>query len=248
MFFFASGLATQALKITFRVDRPWIKDPNFKPYGDAVDEATSYSFPSGHTQAATSVYGSLAFAFKKNWLRILCIIAFVMVGISRMYLGVHTPVDVIVAMALTLAIAFIVFWSVDKFYDNRKADIFVSVILFVISAAVIVYAAILSGKGMISADSVEDCVKSGGAGLAFGIGYFIERRYINFSVKCQKWWMHIIKVAVGLGVALGLKSGLKPIVGDTPLGDGIRYFILVMFIVVVYPLILKAISKKGNPQ
>ena len=41
--FFLSGLLTQCLKITFRVERPWIKDPDFKPVGNAVDEATSYS-------------------------------------------------------------------------------------------------------------------------------------------------------------------------------------------------------------
>ena len=96
--FFSSGLTTQTLKITFRVDRPWVIDPNFKPVGNAVDEATSYSFPSGHTQAATSVYSSLALAVKRNWLKILFIGAFIIVGISRIYLGVHTLKDVAAAM------------------------------------------------------------------------------------------------------------------------------------------------------
>lgn len=244
--FFASNIAVQTLKITFRIDRPWIKDPNFKPVGNAVDEATSYSFPSGHTQAAASVYGSFAIAFKKIWLKVVCIVILLLVGISRMYLGVHTLADVAVSMIMTLVLAGIVFWAIEKVYDNRRADIFVSLILFVASAAMIIYSVVLMNKGVISQEPVVDCVKSGASGLAFAIGYFVERRYIDFSVKCSKWWMHIVKVAIGLAIALGLKSGLKPIVGETILGDGIRYFVLVGFVAFGYPLIIKLVSKRKS--
>lgn len=243
--FFLSGLTTQCLKITFRVDRPWIKDPDFKPVGNAVDEATSYSFPSGHTQAATSVYGSLSLFFKKNWLRILCILAFVIVGISRMYLGVHTPADVSVSMALTFGIALLVFRFTDSFYDNRKADIWVLLVMLAVSLFTLVYAAVLEGKGLISLDAASDCVKSGGAGLAFAIGYFVERRYIDFDTKAKNIWLQTVKVAAGLGIALGLKSGLKLVIGESLLADGVRYFVLVAVIIVIYPLIIKKLSRQS---
>ena len=244
--FFLSGLLTQCLKITFRVDRPWIKDPAFKPVGNAVDEATSYSFPSGHTQAATSVYGSFALFFKRNWLRILCILAFITVGISRMYLGVHTPADVGVAMALTFVITLIVFSFTDKFYDNRRSDIWVLIVMLAVSLFTLIYSVILEAKGIISLDATSDCVKSGGAGLAFAIGYFIERRYIDFNTKAKSVWVQIVKVAAGLAIALGLKSGLKLILGETLLADGIRYFLLVAVIIVIYPLIIKKFSNKSK--
>ncbi len=240
--FFLSGLMTQCLKVTFRVDRPWIKDPNFKPVGNAIDEATSYSFPSGHTQAATSVYGSLALCFKKNWLRVLCVLAFVLVGISRMYLGVHTLADVGVSMLLTFGITLLVFRFTDKFYDNRRADIWVCIIMLAVSLFTLIYAVILEGKGIISLDAASDCVKSGGAGLAFAIGYFIERRYINFDTKAPLW-LQVIKVAAGLGIALGLKSGLKLIIGETLAADGVRYFVLVAVIIIIYPFIIKKLSR-----
>ncbi|MBR4881632.1 MAG: phosphatase PAP2 family protein [Clostridia bacterium] len=242
--FFLSGLLTQCLKITFRVDRPWIKDPSFKPVGNAVDEATSYSFPSGHTQAATSVYGSLSLSFKKNWLRVLCILAFVIVGISRMYLGVHTLADVGVSMALTFVITLLVFRFTDSFYDNRKADIWVSLTMVAVSLFTLIYAVILNSKGIIPHEAASDCVKSGSAGLAFAIGYFIERRYINFDTKAP-FWLQIVKVAAGLGFALGLKSGLKAILGETLVADGIRYFVLVAVIIVIYPIIIKKLSRSS---
>lgn len=244
--FFVSGLATQALKITFRISRPWVLDPEFKPVGNAIDEATSYSFPSGHTQSATSVYSSLAFFFKRMWVKLILILAFVLVGISRMYLGVHTLKDVLTAMLLSLAVTFIVFKVFDKIGDNKKYNIYVSVIFLVLSLALIIYSAVLSSKGIISADSLEDCVKSGAAGIAFAIGYYIERRYIDFNVRSDKLWHQIIKVAIGLGAALGLKSGLKLIIGDSVLADGIRYFVLVFFIVVIYPVIIKAFAKNNK--
>ncbi len=242
--FFLSGLMTQCLKITFRVERPWIKDPDFKPVGNAIDEATSYSFPSGHTQAATSVYGSLALFFKKNLLRILCVLAFVTVGISRMYLGVHTLADVGVSMALTFIITLLVFRFTDKFYDNRKSDIWVCIIMVCASLFTLIYAVTLESKGIISLDAASDCVKSGGAGLAFAIGYLIERRYLNFDTKAPLW-MQIIKVAAGLGIALGLKSGLKLILGETLAADGVRYFVLVAIIIVIYPLVIKKLSRQS---
>lgn len=246
--FFVSGLATQALKITFRISRPWIIDPNFKPVGNAIEEATSYSFPSGHTQSATSVYSSLALCFKKSWIKLILAAAFILVGISRMYLGVHTMKDVLTAMLLSLAVTVIVFKVFDRIAYTVKYDIYVSVVFLVLSAALIIYSAILSTKGIISADSLEDCVKSGGAGIAFAIGYFIERRYIDFNVKAAKLWHQIIKVAIGLGVALGLKSGLKVIIGDTALANGIRYFVLVFFIVVIYPIVIKKLSENNKKR
>lgn len=240
--FFLSGLLTQCLKITFRVERPWIKDPNFTPVESAVNEATSYSFPSGHTQAATSVYSSLALSFKRNWLRIICVAIFIVVGISRMYLGVHTFYDVAASMILTLIITLFVFSFTDKVFDNRKCDIWISAIMIIFSAFTVIYAVTLESRSVISLDAASDCVKSGSAGLAFAIGYFVERRYINFDTKAPLW-LQIIKVAVGLGVALALKSGLKLILGESLLGDAIRYFVLVGFIVIVYPLLFKLIKK-----
>ena len=51
--YFTAGLLVQSLKITFRVPRPWVLDPQFKAVARAVPGAPGYSFPSGHTQGAT---------------------------------------------------------------------------------------------------------------------------------------------------------------------------------------------------
>ncbi|MCL1997954.1 MAG: phosphatase PAP2 family protein [Turicibacter sp.] len=55
--FFLSALAVQGLKTVFRVPRPWVSYPDFLPVGYAIDAATGYSFPSGHTQNAAVLWG-----------------------------------------------------------------------------------------------------------------------------------------------------------------------------------------------
>lgn len=100
--YFSAGLCIQTLKITFRIPRPWILDPEFHPVASAVPAATGYSFPSGHTQGGTCLFVPLALRSRKFWQKCLCILMFLAIGFSRMYLGVHTPKDVFTAMAVSL--------------------------------------------------------------------------------------------------------------------------------------------------
>ena len=109
-FILLSGLfgtvINQTLKLVFRIRRPWVIDPNFDIVGgDAVKEAASgYSFPSGHTQNISTTLGAVV-AFKKGIVRrVICITVIALVAFSRMYLGVHTPLDVGVSLLIGAAL------------------------------------------------------------------------------------------------------------------------------------------------
>ncbi|MBQ2716420.1 MAG: phosphatase PAP2 family protein, partial [Clostridia bacterium] len=91
---FVGTVINQFLKITFRVPRPWVKDPNFTIVESAREAASGYSFPSGHTQTSVGLFGGLALKFKSRAIKIASIALCVLVPLSRMYLGVHTPADV----------------------------------------------------------------------------------------------------------------------------------------------------------
>ena len=103
---FAGILANQFLKLLFRIPRPWVLDPGFHPVEGAKAAATGYSFPSGHTQSAVGTLGAIAVTEKKRWVRILAIVVAVLVAFSRMYLGVHTPQDVLTSVAIATALVF----------------------------------------------------------------------------------------------------------------------------------------------
>ena len=78
---------------------------------DAIGLVAGPSFPSGHTLAATSVYGILTFLLlrepqRRSWhvLGALVLISLiVLVPLSRVYLGVHWPHDVLASLSLGAA-------------------------------------------------------------------------------------------------------------------------------------------------
>ena len=55
-----SSVLTVVIKLTACVYRPWIRDSRIIPAGDSVRSATGYSFPSGHTANAASIYGGVS--------------------------------------------------------------------------------------------------------------------------------------------------------------------------------------------
>ncbi len=255
LIFFSSGLATQTLKITFRIERPWVLDPDFKPVDGSLETATSYSFPSGHTQSATSLFGTLAVHFKKWWVSIVCTLIFLAVGFSRMYLGVHTPKDVFTALIISLAMAFIIeFFIMRLIPDTKKGNIGVSIGLAVISLAVMIYSISLMNMGVVPPEHAVDSCKSAAAGLGFALGWFVERTYIKFETKTDKIRKQIVKLVIGVGGALGIKSGIKAIfvsglhmVEDTvefiPV-DIVRYFLMVVWVLILFPIIIKKFFTK----
>lgn len=100
------NLANQFLKILCRVPRPWVKDPNFTALEAAIPEASGYSFPSGHSQTAVGTFGCIAATQKNKIIRAVCIAFMILVPFSRMYVGVHTPADVLVGSAMALVMVF----------------------------------------------------------------------------------------------------------------------------------------------
>ena len=99
---FVGTIANQFLKLWFRIPRPWVLDENFTILEQAREAASGYSFPSGHTQSAVGTFGSIAYTTKNKKIRLIAIILAVLVAFSRMYIGVHTPLDVCVSIGIAV--------------------------------------------------------------------------------------------------------------------------------------------------
>lgn len=85
--------------------------------------ATGYSFPSGHSQTAATVFSALALWVRKRWMTVTSSVIILLVGFSRLYLGVHYPRDVIVGIILGVFTAWLAHILFQKLPLKRVAMI-----------------------------------------------------------------------------------------------------------------------------
>ncbi len=241
--FFCAGLLLQSLKITFRIDRPWILDPDFHPVASALPAATGYSFPSGHTQSATSLFSVLGLHAKKRWLKVICVMLFCLVGFSRMYLGVHTPKDVLAAIAVGLICSLLIHRFYNRRDGSKKENFRISLALGILSLAVICYTLLLMRLGKLDAVYAKDCCSASGAGLGFALGWYLERTYLDFSPKGSLPFQ-ILKCIVGLLGALALKEGLSLLLGEGIFACVLQYFLLVLWVLVLFPFLFQTYQSR----
>ena len=241
--YFSAGLCIQTLKITFRIPRPWILDPEFHPVASAVPAATGYSFPSGHTQGGTCLFVPLALRSRKFWQKCLCILMFLAIGFSRMYLGVHTPKDVLTAMAVSLFFTAIIWKFGDSLLEENRYTKMISVILLILSCLTAFYALLLFRQNIIEVKYAADCCKAAGAGLGFAAGFYLERTYLNFCSRCRNVSHLLQRMTVGLLLTLVLKLTLKFFLGDTLFMELLQYFFVVLFVMYGYPFLFTKMKK-----
>ena len=248
-------VGNQWLKIACRIPRPWVLDPNFTIVESARAAATGYSFPSGHTRNAVGTCGAMALRTERKWVRGVCIALIVLVPFSRMYLGVHTPLDVGVAFlmaAALLALFYPVFRSEQAMAKGMpwllSAAVLLAVAFTFYMGGLRVDAASLDGSNF--AHAQENAYKLLGAVIALLPVYFLEKRYVKFETGAV-WYAQIAKLVLGLGLAMAVKSVLKaPLNALLPggLGDAIRYFVLVLFAGCIWPMTFRWFGKWGKQR
>ena len=95
--------------------RPWLVLEGLVPL---VVEDDPNSFPSGHTCAAFACCVTWARCTGKRWLRCLCIAAALLMGFSRLYVGVHFPSDVLAGCAVGCLCAWLS-WRAQRAVEAR---------------------------------------------------------------------------------------------------------------------------------
>ena len=257
--YFVAGMLTQILKIIFMIERPWVSGV-INPPAEAKAGATGYSFPSGHTQGATSLYGNLAYILSRPILKILMVVLFLAVGFSRMYLGVHTPLDVSVSMCLSLLVVIIINYAVDSRYVYRFKREQISALMTGIVLIMFVYGIIRLCTNTIDMANLKDYIKACGAAFGFAGGWYLEGKYLNFDEKSGTVLQKVIRLVAGLALMLGLKVGINYILSAVAasflnnyagkiLVWILTYGVVVFFAIYLYPLIFsKLLSKVEGKQ
>ena len=243
-------VVNQVAKLFFRIPRPWVLDPEFNIIESARAEATGYSFPSGHTQNVAGTFGAIAAYQPKKWKTAVCVTIIALVGFSRMYLGVHTPLDVVVSLLVALGIILLlrpVFESEENFKKYMPYVVIGSVIL---SIGFLVYVISLWPDNTLDPHNYQSGLKNActllGCTAGLVVVHFVDSKYINFDTKA-KWYAQLLKLAIGLGIILAIKSGLSApltaLFGNEYVARAVRYFLIVVFAGAVWPLTFKKFAK-----
>lgn len=249
---FLGTIANQFMKLWFRVPRPWVLDENFTILEQAREGASGYSFPSGHTQSSVGTFGAIAYTTKNKILRWLCIAVVVLVPFSRMYIGVHTPLDVGVA-AIMAAVLIFALKPVILGKNNRVFPIFLG-IMVAVSVAFLCFVELYPFPADIDPHNMVSGLKNAytllGSLLGLVAVYIVDEKWLHFPTKAV-WWAQGIKVVLGLGLVMAVKSGMKvPLeaaFGEL-IGRAVRYFLIVIVAGMVWPLTFKWFAKLGNKE
>lgn len=189
----------------------------------------SYSFPSGHSQTVSALYITLAQIIRRWWATIAAVFIVLMVGISRMYVGVHWPKDVFAGWIEGAVFSLVLFALLHGASRKKKMTVYIA------------FAAVISVAGLIFAGS-DDTVKSLGSIVGFVAGVAFEGRFVNFEIKDVPVFKRVLRLVIGLIILIGLKVGLKALFPTTLIFGFIRYFLLLFVGMGIYPLIFKKLK------
>jgi membrane-associated phospholipid phosphatase len=244
---FASTTLNELAKGLLKLPRPFWIEPKL-----ALSTETSFGLPSGHALSAVVLWGYLATVLRGPW-RWLCVLLVFLISLSRLYLGMHFPGDVLAGWALGLLVLGGFLWlkpyltsqlSAWSLGRHILAAILVSAVVVVLY---LVVAAIPAGQPARFGDvfniahaQVYDAAGSvSGMILGGWIGLAIEERRVRFSTA-GTFWQRALRLIIGLLILVTLRFGLKAILPEDTLALGLafrtlRYALMVLWMALAWP-------------
>ncbi len=241
---------THLFKMLACVYRPWILDSRMQPSALAVPFAKGYSFPSGHSAMSSSILGGVAYLIRRK--RVLCallICLVLLIGFSRLWLGVHTPQDVVCGLTLGLILIFGVNQIINWAEENKNRYWYLMTIVNIFALISLIYILFFNTYRMdyLSGELLVNPMKAKYFsatvyGYSFGIinGCFLCRMFCPFNPKDVSIKRRILRGLLGaLGFILLSKFVFTYIVMNTV---ALKPALLIMFLIgicitLIYPLI-----------
>jgi membrane-associated phospholipid phosphatase len=211
-----SGSINYLFKIALASPRPYWYDPRVR----ALAVETTFGVPSGHAQTAIPLWGTMAYSVKKPWAWAGVAVLVLFIGLSRLYLGVHFPHDVLAGWLFGLIILFgyLRFEAKGKAWLDKIEPKYRILLAFIFSLTMILAAflvrlslgpwtvpelwAVTAAQAAPDAGPLEplgfsNVISGAGAffGLAAGAIYITIKG--GFSAR-GAWWMRALRFPTGL--------------------------------------------------
>jgi hypothetical protein len=190
--FLVSAYLNSAAKVLFAQPRPFEYDPRVR----ALVSAAGGGLPSGHTQHSVVVWGLLAMRSGTIWSWSIAVFLMLAIPLSRLYLGVHFPGDLLGGYLLG-ALLLIAFHKAGPRIEFMTAHTRLTLALV-----------LPAGMIFLSPSGDPACISSGAALMGMSVGMILERRWVGFH-SGGSWWKRLLRLLLGMAVSVAIWAGLK---------------------------------------
>ncbi|MHA1247152.1 MAG: phosphatase PAP2 family protein [Candidatus Thorarchaeota archaeon] len=224
------------LKLAIANPRP---DPSYWYPGV---EATNYSTPSGHAQNSSMLFGWIALKARRVWMTILAVVLVFLIGISRVYLGVHYLGDVVLGWGIGIILVLVLYRLEDPVtrFVSRYRQEYLAIAMFLFGLVLMAVSACL-----VPQPPGDNFGALGGLIMGVAVAFPLEDRYVKFSVEPpggQKWRL-VLRVAIGFVIVIGAMIGLSGVLPSANVWlRSVRYFLVVLLGGFVWPAIFKRLN------
>jgi hypothetical protein len=228
-----SFMLNQWAKGWFDTPRPFLIDPDVVRTERAAAGALGPGFPSGHAQSSSTFWGIAALMVKRRWFWLSALGLIALISFSRLYLGVHLPIDVL--GGLLLGGLFVALTAV-----TLAAGLALPLYLILLLGVALPFAAHLAFP------TPESQLLMGALGALVVGPLWVPHRTDG------PWWGRGVTGLLGVVVvfaALAASSGLLPEeVKRDPVGGYLRYFVVTLSVTALTPWLAQTLRLTPPPQ
>jgi membrane-associated phospholipid phosphatase len=231
-----TDVITSSFKLLFHQPRPyWIGGVK------EMSQESSYGIPSSHASDSLAVGGFLAYQVRKNWFRVVMGIVIFLIGLSRLYLGVHFLHDVLFGWLIGATVLWVAIKQSKPISAwIRSKSLSAQIGIGLVASAIIMLLGILIrsiiagtpdpaswSRFATEARSITHSFTLAGALFGSIAGYALMRKNARFR-PAKNWSKRVVSYIIGIVVLvliyLGLDIAFSTVAEDESiLGYALRY-------------------------
>jgi hypothetical protein len=243
------------LKIIIKNPRPFIQQGDYLqkwavPLDNARNLAMEYSTPSGHAMAAASYYSFLYGSVRHRYVRIAAVVAILLTGASRPYLGVHYVEDILLGWVIGLCVGLIALVHADRIAAMWWRFPYGQRIVIAVAASLVLWFVTIAINGWRIDDQPRAFLGYAGTFTGIVIAQPLEQRIVDFdptssSILCKilRYLLSVVLAFLALallGTAFGALTSNFSLAGYGL--QYVRYSVVGVVIVFVAPWVFVRIG------
>ena len=194
--FLLSGYINTLAKVLADQPRPFEYNSQVRK----LFEADGGGLPSGHTQNTVVIWGELAFRFRMLWLWLIALFLTLLVPISRVYLGLHFPTDLVGGYLLGFSLLLLYRWlepGVAVWLKTKGLTWQLSISLALPALMILLFPS-----------NEKNGLIAGATLMGMGAGFVLEQHLVKFQSGGIPW-KKVVRFLLGTAVAFMLWQGLR---------------------------------------